>query len=280
MFDERTRSLSRFLAERPCRSGAPALFHCAADWSYPPRVAPDFHLWRVLRGGADFSIAGSKRSAAPGSWALFCPGDPVQAVSTRRVPLEVLTLHFAPDPVTALAPVQFPRFFVLENPEVSRDFFGLAKAWAQTDIPREEANLSHQAFLTKLLGALLEEGLLSWVAPKELEPGLRKVQRALAYLEKRLESRTPITDIAEALAVERSTVTHLFRRHLGMAPAAWLRRRRLQRSRSFLEAGLSVTETARRCGFPDAFTYSKAFKACFGMAPREARRPGGASAVY
>lgn len=57
----------------------------------------------------------------------------------------------------------------------------------------------------------------------------------------------------------------------GDAPAAYIRRRRLEVAQQLLRSGSSVAEAAHRSGFVDVDTFSRAFKREYGVAPSRER---------
>ena len=83
------------------------------------------------------------------------------------------------------------------------------------------------------------------------------------------------TRLAEAHGIS-VRYLHLLFKHAGATAGAWLRRERLQRCRVMLESPSqrwrSVTDIALSWGFHEMSHFSKAFRAEFGLSPREARR--------
>ncbi len=80
---------------------------------------------------------------------------------------------------------------------------------------------------------------------------------------------TPITAAAVARAggLRPSRAWQLFRAHFGCTPRQALERRRCAVAAALLQQGLDVTETARRCGFSDRGTFSRAFRRVHGRSP-------------
>lgn len=71
----------------------------------------------------------------------------------------------------------------------------------------------------------------------------------------------------------RRSESHLracFRRETGISLGRYLRESRLRMAALWLkEEGLTVKEAAERCGYPDAFTFSRAFKKVVGVPPSQ-----------
>jgi LacI family transcriptional regulator len=86
--------------------------------------------------------------------------------------------------------------------------------------------------------------------------------------------REPITphQVARAVGVTRRTLENHFRDHLHTAPAAEIRRRRLEHVKDRLSrTELSLAEIARESGFESAVALSKTFKREVGLPPGEYR---------
>ena len=65
---------------------------------------------------------------------------------------------------------------------------------------------------------------------------------------------------------------HSFQEFMGMAPAAYVRRKRLEKSAQMILDGHNSTKTAEACGFETSAGFAKAFRKQFGLAPLEYRK--------
>ncbi|MFF4116509.1 helix-turn-helix domain-containing protein [Streptomyces sp. NPDC001714] len=83
----------------------------------------------------------------------------------------------------------------------------------------------------------------------------------------------PLERLARAAGVSQSTLSRLCQRHLGVSPVAGLERLRLARAEPLLWlSNLSLRAIAVRCGFPDAYHFSRRFRAVYGMSPSAFRK--------
>ncbi|MBW8794452.1 MAG: AraC family transcriptional regulator [Streptomyces sp.] len=83
----------------------------------------------------------------------------------------------------------------------------------------------------------------------------------------------PLERLARAAGVSASTLSRICRRHLGVSPVAGLERLRLARAEPLLWlSNLSLRAIAVRCGFPDAYHFSRRFRAVYGMSPSAFRK--------
>jgi AraC-like DNA-binding protein len=123
---------------------------------------------------------------------------------------------------------------------------------------------------------------LCGAAPREptSRPLLTRIQ---AYIEENLSNSalTP-TMIARHHRISRRLLYRLFE-EIDDSVASFIRRRRLARCRAVLADDLykklGVSEIAFACGFNDATTFGRAFRAAFGMSPRDYRRSAYAGVV-
>ena len=67
--------------------------------------------------------------------------------------------------------------------------------------------------------------------------------------------------------------SRLFHRLTGRKPTEYLRQLRLQKALELLDEGLSVSETAMRCGFNSPNYFCKNFRQEYGRAPSAYRSP-------
>lgn len=82
-----------------------------------------------------------------------------------------------------------------------------------------------------------------------------------------------IADVARAAGVHPIHLARTFRRFFGCAPAAYLRRCRLERAAALLRDGSrSLAEIALECGFADQSHFTKSFREAFRVAPGAYRR--------
>ncbi len=114
-----------------------------------------------------------------------------------------------------------------------------------SDIHRPSRNKQQQTFVTKLNGQL--ETLY-------------------------IEPATSIAYIASNLAMSERQLYRKLKSILDMTPSEYLRRFRLEKAKTLLEDGETVSFAAFEVGFSTHSSFSKCFKAQFGFSPRELKR--------
>lgn len=108
-------------------------------------------------------------------------------------------------------------------------------------------------------------------------PDLKLARKVDAYLMEHYAQPLTLLDVAQALGVSRSTLTHQYRQAAGSSPMARLMRYRLESGLGMILRGDSIKAAALQTGFCDAYHFSKAFRRHFGQPPRRYLREVAAS---
>jgi transcriptional regulator GlxA family with amidase domain len=99
------------------------------------------------------------------------------------------------------------------------------------------------------------------------------VHKAMLLLEQQLHSPAPIDVLCEPLGIGRRQLERRFRRDVGLSPAEYRQRLRLERARWLLQnTDLEVTEVSLECGFQDSTNFARVVRKALGMSPREVRQ--------
>lgn len=94
------------------------------------------------------------------------------------------------------------------------------------------------------------------------------VEKALDYIHHNYPYRIRIEDIAHYVGLDRTYLFKLFIKNTGLAPQEYLIRYRLEHAASLLlETKLSTAQVASSCGFRDAPSFCKHFKARYDTSP-------------
>jgi AraC-like DNA-binding protein len=127
-----------------------------------------------------------------------------------------------------------------------------------------------------LLAQALRVTLLDLQATEHLEPELlhdRGIAPAVRAIHEHPEQAWSIGELAGLCAMSRSAFAARFRRLTGDSPIRYVTRCRLTRAaRQLRTSGVGLAEVARLAGYESEFSFSRAFKRAFGVAPRAYRQ--------
>jgi LacI family transcriptional regulator len=98
------------------------------------------------------------------------------------------------------------------------------------------------------------------------------VAKALRIMDEDLTTHLNIGTLAETLNISRRMFEHRFHRKMNMAPAAYLRAKRLRRAKELLKnSDMQITEIAYAAGFANAAHFCTLFRKQQGMSPNQYR---------
>ncbi|HCR98375.1 MAG TPA: AraC family transcriptional regulator [Halomonas sp.] len=99
-----------------------------------------------------------------------------------------------------------------------------------------------------------------------------KLLEIVALMESNLEEPLELDELASYVDVSRRQLERLFQRYLHCSPSRYYLKLRLVRARQLLkQTPLSIIEIASVCGFVSTPHFSKCYRECFGIPPRDER---------
>ena len=110
---------------------------------------------------------------------------------------------------------------------------------------------------------------------KELEGSEAQIicYRAMSYIDNHITSIKSLTEISEAMNYNYSYLSYLFKKTTGTALTDYYRRRRLEESKRLLrENSKSISTIAEILNYSSLYTFSRAFKAEYGISPNQFKR--------
>jgi transcriptional regulator GlxA family with amidase domain len=92
-------------------------------------------------------------------------------------------------------------------------------------------------------------------------------------MESAAEEELSVEELASRHGVSPDRLERSFRAELGETPGRYWRKLRLRRARDLLvHSRMPVQEVALACGYADASSFARAFRAAFGASPNAFRR--------
>lgn len=108
-----------------------------------------------------------------------------------------------------------------------------------------------------------------WVGPAA-------IRRALSYIEEEPSRRISLDDLAAAAGLSRFHFSRIFRKHVGLSPAAYVERSRIERAKAMMRIGyVSLVDIAYAVGFSDQSHFARRFRLHVGCTPSDYCRENG-----
>ncbi|MEY2999900.1 MAG: hypothetical protein RL648_114 [Verrucomicrobiota bacterium] len=268
---------TRYFSFKPVAGGHPGglelLFggmeHCRADYRTERSGFPVYLIEYIIRGEGEVVVAGQSEALRSGSFFWYGPGIPCRLVNNPERPITKLFFAFQHHGAE-LGPA-----FGLDR-HVLRPNRGGDEAGKWCHLLFEEAicgTSSAQAVATALLEILLRKCAQSAVTEAYARESAWPVfRRAKEYIEDNFLEIWRLREVAEAMGMDASYLSRLFKRYYHTTPYALLMQRKMEYALELLQTQqLSVQRVAELAGFTDPFHFSRAFKKIKGISPSRIR---------
>lgn len=194
-------------------------------------------------------------------------------------PVDFVHFYFHPKVVDFVIEAAFDRdrTFVALEPGLG-DGDGLIRMLALNLLDELNTDDPQQAYFDDMMHLFLCRILRLHSNARDGSPVARHVlapyrlRRALDFIETNLATKIGVEEIAQASGVSQFHFSRAFRRSTGRTPYAYLLDRRVQLAKSLLrQTDAALTQVAASCGFSSLAQFSRMFKRCVGLCPRDFR---------
>lgn len=251
----------------------------AAGWE---KTGPDYDLHRknypfdtlefVHAGEAIVHLGGRKLLVGPGCLFFYRAGQKLRIQANHKEALCKFWISLAgPAAEAFFAHPLFRREPVLRIGDL-RDLdilFRQFLAYGSEGVAAETYDSCCLTLRLILLRAIKDASL----AGKSFSASYLTYRRCLEYMENHVHELHSIKELAQAVHVDNSYLTRLFKTHDTESPYGKLIRLKMRDAAADLFYGdRLVKEVAIRAGFQDQYLFSKTFKRVYGVSPKEMRK--------
>lgn len=239
-----------------------------------PRTTAYYYLLLVLDGRGTFVQNGRTYPLAAGDLYCLFPQVTHEYWTEPDFPLRKIFLAF--DGKMALELLrrigltpQRPHLAAVHSEEAAADMIAFLQK--TTGGAAETSDLDRLSAFYRIFASLEREA-----APERIEPdGISWLQRGLDYMEIHYAHGITIEEVARHAGVGRTHFSKKFHERYGITPVRHMQRLKLDEARMLLEqTNYSLSEIAHSVGYPDLFSFSKAFKKHHGLPPKQYRQKG------
>ena len=238
----------------------------------------DYDLWFIQAGTVRIQINGFEHTAAPGDVVFFYPQVPY-AASTDDEGCRFIYAHFD----YGIGGQQrilndFPLSGIIGSELIREEaeLFGRScrRAREYDNLPGNRLYL--KACLTAVIAKIIElhgqrlytGEFLKDKLPRKTEKNAATLQPIFQYVFEHLHRPIKMSELASIAGISEKYFISYFKKALGITPGQYIYQIKMNRSRDYLyQKKYTIQQIAGLLGYPDPFTFSKAFKKYYKVPP-------------
>ncbi|MGI6623512.1 MAG: AraC family transcriptional regulator [Acetivibrionales bacterium] len=246
---------------------------CTPGYFWGPGVRDHYIIHIVSSGRGSYSVNGETYSLEAGQGFLICPGQIVYYKADSVSPWTYSWVGFhgiKAEQVLKKAGLTTddPIFNSIESDNLIPSLNDLIKEAGSV----HGSDLMLTGMLYRFLSCLVDRFENKIQASDRTTDKARYVSKAVEYIEKNFSGAISVNSIADYLKINRSYLSTLFSKYLGVTPREFIIKYRMDKACELLKNPLlSVGDVARSVGYEDSFQFSKTFKKVKGMPPSRYR---------
>lgn len=234
------------------------------EWSVPTRTIDNHELVLVLKGEGRVLIGNNCYTVRSGELIYFWPGQKHSLWVEQPPHMVFYGVHFSPPQGVVRLPL----------PEVSRPENRLKLEAMLREL--QELHIC-KPYLYRWRQNILLQQLLCEILVQlhgEYSPaGIVRVKKAIELIHSEPYRTISVQELSRYAGVKKSLFLQCFKQITGSSPLQYATKLRLEYARDLLlDTRLPVAEVAVRCGFQDAFYFSRCFKKHFALPPAVYRK--------
>ncbi|QAA32883.1 AraC family transcriptional regulator [Clostridium manihotivorum] len=256
--------------------------NCCCDISHSAfyqekKTHSDYDIWYILAGEVTITLNNNKYTASKDDVIFFYPNVSYESAILEGY-CEFIYIHFdfsIGKKLNALDNYNFSGIIRKELlTKVSETFKDIYFQYKNSDY---QANYLIKASFSLLLATILDlpenSGAYRTFFPNNIKESTTDrfdLQSVLQYIEENLNKNIRIIDLANMINTSEKYFITLFKRNVGVPPLQYVNELRMNRAKKLLYIGsYSIKQIANILGYPDPYSFSKAFKKKYGIAPNK-----------
>ncbi len=238
----------------------------------------DYDMWLVQEGEIIIRTGNLTQEASPGDVVFFYPHQPYTA-HTDSDHCQFIYIHFdfgIGEHYRILEDYQLSG--IIPADLVSEEFQLMLAAHADYTSHKSLSSLRLKGCLTLLLSKIIEQfgnGIYTGTFSKHAKQKqglpsrhLALLQPVFGYIDEHLHTPIKIESLAEIASMSEKYFITFFKKGVGITPGQYIYQLKMNRARDYLyQQKYSIKEIATLLGYPDPYTFSKAFKKYYHVAP-------------
>lgn len=239
------------------------------------KVHIDYDMWFVRSGTVDIRIADSEHRAVPGDIVFFYPGIPYQA-STGEEGCSFVFAHYdfgIGEQQRMLRDFRLsgvvPGALIQEEADLFLRSYSRSGQWSSNRLHVKACLSAVVARIVELHGQDLYVGTFpEGSAPRRSERGLDELRQVFTFIHANVHRPVKMGELAALVGLSEKYFITYFKQTLGITPGQYIYQVKMNQARDYLyRKKFTVQQIASFLGYPDPFSFSKAFKKYYRVPP-------------
>lgn len=243
--------------------------NCTPGYSYGPAVRPQYLIHYIIDGEGSYTVNNTTYKLQKNQGFLICPDVITYYEADTNNPWKYMWVGF--NGVKAKTYLNYANLNE-ENLifEYSKDDF--LKDYISEMLKLKEIDYSNELklegllylFMSKLVETRKDVSNQKTYRSTELY-----LEKSIEFIENNYSNNIKINDIANYIGINRSYLTHIFKKNINISPQEFLVNYKIDKACALLEnTDLSIKVVANSIGYSDPLTFSKIFKKIKGESPK------------
>lgn len=231
---------------------------------------PTYSVGLIDDGSAAFALLGQEHRAIVGQLVVIGPHEPHSCSPDPGSVLAYRMFYLHPRWFSPSANAPMPEFTrpVVDDPDLFANWSDLY-ALVMSDAPAADRTEALRGEVAQLVADYADTDE-RFDAPSDVAA----VDVARQMLVERVADRITLDELAAAAGVSRSHLSRAFRQVEGLPPHTYQNQLRIQRAKSLLASGASLSDAASGVGFADQSHFTRVFREFTGATPGQYRDAG------
>ena len=241
-----------------------------SDW-YESSYYIDYDIWLITKGTVKIVLGGREHYATPGDAIFFFPNH-LYSASTGKEGCHFIYMHF--DLYTGNDPRGLDILDIsgyIPADMIKKEFGIFQNNFSSYKEQLPLSFFSLKGSLMLLLGAISAYRYSENPKPV-IQKKINKLYPALRYISNCFRAKITISDLSVLCGMSEKYFITLFRRSIGVTPGQFIVQLRMRKALEYIdEQKYSIKEISYMLGYPDQYSFSKAFSRFYGTAPSRYR---------
>ncbi|MBO5899037.1 MAG: helix-turn-helix domain-containing protein [Clostridia bacterium] len=247
-------------------------FHCKYAKGKPAVYGREFHAYDevvlFLGGNAKFVSKDTQTVLQPGDVVWISKEQFHQFIVLNEESYErlIVAIKKSAPPLPLICEMTSNTVSISQPNEAVRGIFANMMGAITGTLSSEEKVVLLRALITQLL---FEKKQSLDMTVKSVTDPSSLVSRAISYIDTHLQTALALSDIAKALNVSESTLSHTFRKEVDMSVFSYVSKKRVSVARQYIASGYSISQAAMLSGFNDYGSFFRICKKHYGVKPSQ-----------